>query len=286
MLSLKLIHSEPVTIDTIYYYKQGVCETEFRNNPNFPFNVFGIPSRNATLTIPASSLEEIEAIGIGGEIIVGFKDRVLMNGPGVDFVIFENAFVNPVGNGIFAEPGIVSVSQNGIDYYEFPFNPASFEGLSGTAPTNGDNDPFNPEVSGGNKFDLDDVGLDHIKYIRIKDTTLLVKSLPQGHKFKNPDFLLTGFDLDAVVGIYPEMAFIVSVFAEKNIPSYSLVNDLFEIQSIDENEIELRIYNLVGDVTYSKKAFRHTVDISSYPNGLYIGESVMGRIRSHFKFVK
>lgn len=195
------MQAQPGTIDTVHYYFQGVAEDSLLNNPNFPNNIYGIPSRKASKNIPTSSLKEIEAIGIGGEIIVGFKGKVVVNKPGPDFVIFENAFVNPVTFGIFAEPAIISVSKDGKNYFEFPFDKNSLEGLAGLNPTYGDKDPFNYEISGGDAFDLDLVGLDYIKYIKIKDTTMIIKGLTNSHKYWSPEFLLTGFDLDAVVGI-------------------------------------------------------------------------------------
>ena len=286
-LTLNIINSnaEQGTIDTVYFYKQGTAEAEFMNNPNFPDNIFGIPSRIATRNIPASSTEEIEAIGIGGEIIVGFKERVIKNGAGVDFVIFENAFVNPVNNGIFAEPGIVSVSQDGIKYYEFPYNPATLVGFAGITPTYGDKDPFNPDVSGGDKFDLDVLGLDYIKYIKIKDTTFIIKSLPPGSKYKSPDFLLTGFDLDAIVGLYLEDESSVSVAENEPELTIKIINNQLEIHSPDNEHFEFRIINLLGDIVIANTT-NNSVNLNPLTKGVYFVDAIVGRKREYYKFVR
>jgi len=80
--------------------------------------------------LPASSPYDVVELGFGGEIIVGCKNYYIVDKEGPDFIIFENVFM--YGNGkIFAEPGVVSVSRDGIEFVEFPFNPLTLEGLAG-----------------------------------------------------------------------------------------------------------------------------------------------------------
>jgi hypothetical protein len=93
-------------------------------------NIFGPPCKHATQFIPASSAEDVVELGFGGEIIVGNKHNYIVDGEGPDFIIFENVFCYGDGK-IFAEPGIVSVSKDGINFVEFPFNPETLEGLAG-----------------------------------------------------------------------------------------------------------------------------------------------------------
>lgn len=285
LANLSLTLAESGTIDTIIFYRQGIAEAEYINNPNFPSNIFGIPTPTATNTLPAINPKEIEAIGIGGEIIVGFKNKVLYNGPGSDFIIFENSFINPVNKGIFAEPGVVSVSQNGVDFLEFPFNPTTLEGLAGKSPTNGNKDPFNPSVSGGDAFDLQILGLDYIKYIRIKDTTNLIKSLPAGDKYKNPDFLLTGFDLDAVVGLYLEDEPTVSVLTTPELYIYKQTIDEIMIQSIDGIEIDCQVFDLNGNRHYSSISVQHNIGLNRLASGIYFAFLQIGNTKKSIKFV-
>lgn len=272
LLFLSIIYvskSEFGTIDTVIFYQKGYLEEPTASEEYFPDNIFGIPSRTAAKTVPTSSLEEVEPIGMGGEIIVGFKNKILRNGKGADFTIFENAFINPATNTIFAEPGIVSVSQDGISYYQFPFNVETLQGFAGVNYTNGKKDPFDPAVSGGDSFDLDDLGLDYIRYIKIKDTTEFIKSLPESSIYWSPEFILTGFDLDAVVGLYLEED-IVSV-NEKDIDDFSInnKNNVLNIYSKNNDDFYLKIYDLLSNQIYSSNSNFVHFDISNLPKGLY-----------------
>src|SRR5690606_7691179 len=149
---------------------------------------------------------------------------------------------------IFAEPGIVSVSQDGINFKEFPFDAETLLGLAGLEPVYGDKDPFNPEVSGGDKFALSLLHLDDIRHIKIKDTSESIKYLPQGHKYKHPDCLLTGFDLDAVVALHLEDESILSVneSAEKN--NLMVYGDILYLGDLKHHSQGFRIFDLYGRV--------------------------------------
>ena len=85
-------------------------------------NIFGPPCKTATQYSAAFNPYDVVELGFGGEIIVGSKHFYIVDGEGPDFIIFENVFC--YGNGrVFAEPGVVSVSRDGINFVEFPFNP-------------------------------------------------------------------------------------------------------------------------------------------------------------------
>lgn len=286
ILNNPFLHSETGAIDTVLYYLQGDAESEYLNNPNFPENIYGVPSISASRNIPANALTDIEAIGIGGEIVVGFKGKVLINGPGTDFIIFENAFVNPVNKGIFAEPGIVSVSQDGINFKEFPFDAETLLGLAGLEPVYGDKDPFNPEVSGGDKFDLSLLDLDYIRYIKIKDTSEIIKYLPQGHKYKNPDFLLTGFDLDAVVALHLEDESILSVneSAEKN--NLMVYGDILYLGDLKHHSQGFRIFDLYGRVLMNGAVDSEVILLDNLSISCYFIEIIYESGNKIFKFVK
>jgi len=171
---------------------------------------------------PAWRAFEVVTIGSGGELILRFNHPVGNdeNNPyGIDFIIFGNAWwwvedggawgpeSNPetitVGNTFYAEQGIVSVSQDGSDWYEFSTGPYADD----FAPTAGykwddDNDvwaeeldptrPVDPNLTiagfdgnsvaeiidaydgsaGGTGFDIGTLGLQWIQYVRIKDDPL------------------------------------------------------------------------------------------------------------------
>ena len=165
---------------------------------------------------------DVVSLGHGGSIEVELVDNVILDGPGVDFTVFENSFLTLVSGFVgepFAEPGRVSVSQDGVTWYVFDAcqadQPPRYPGCAGVYPTLSDpDDPstphpsiptttpigdlvglsqseiFVPEGSGGDSFDLADVGLGWARFVRIEDV--------------GPAYGLAGtvgFDFDAVAAV-------------------------------------------------------------------------------------
>jgi hypothetical protein len=112
--------------------------------------------------------------------------------------VFENAFVRFDGR-VFAEPAKVAVSRDGTRFVEFPFDSLTLRGCAGVTPTHGNESPFNTARSGGDAFDLATIQMDSVRFIKITDISALVLNNPQ-HRFFDPT--ITGFDLDAVVGLH------------------------------------------------------------------------------------
>ena len=139
---------------------------------------------------------DVLSLGVGGSIILGLGDKVLVDGPGVDFLIFENPFFT-AGNAasVFAELGEVAVSIDAINWHSFACTIAgddngAFPGCAGWTPS-AVYDPFvinPPRLSscGGDAFDLQDLGLSEARYIRITDLS------------DSGDAPSAGFDLDAI----------------------------------------------------------------------------------------
>lgn len=195
ILILTLSLKSNTFIDTVYSFTAGTGMNTGQSSEYFPTNIFGPPSTIATKYIAETRPEEILSLGLGGEIVVGLKNNIIINQPGIDFIIFENCFINQFTNKEFAEPAKVSVSANGIDFIEFPFNIDSLTGLAGVTPTIGSQNPFNYPACGGNGFDLEDIGLDTINYIKITDVS---QEILNNKNHKNYDPTISGFDLDAV----------------------------------------------------------------------------------------
>jgi len=133
-----------------------------------------------------------------------FTDNIILNGPGADFIVYENAFYvagstcdwsDGTHYACWNETAIVEVSQDGSDWYTIPFDynpsnetcvpyvfmdPASFSGLAGNHPVyacvNHDGtlkdgiSPVDPLKAGGDTFDLDSVGLEWCRFVRLTDT--------------------------------------------------------------------------------------------------------------------
>jgi hypothetical protein len=143
------------------------------------------------------------SLGTSGIVTVAF-DVTIINGPGKDFIIFENPFSildqygEPTGM-VFAELVYIEVSTDGINFARFPSTsitadpvssyqgiyPENVTNLAGVHPVyanvdNNDLDPFDPDEAGGDAFDLEDlcnhplvqnglVDLHDINYLRIID---------------------------------------------------------------------------------------------------------------------
>ncbi|OYT15560.1 MAG: hypothetical protein B7C24_12410 [Bacteroidetes bacterium 4572_77] len=251
-------------IDTVYSFTPGSAQKHGQGTEYYPQNIFGAPFYGATANIPASSEEDVLSIGRDGEIIVGFKGNYLIDGEGVDFIIFENVFINQATNSIFAEPAMVSVSQNGIDFIEFPYDSLTLVGCAGVHPTNGTANSFDINKSGGDGFDLATIGLDYVKYIKIKDISRVVTHDTE-HPYYSPAGMILGFDLDAVAGVH------LSENPSSNkeeIRNYIVYNNNRLYYCGVADIIEL--YSILGERLLRESVIQGSIiDISNYPKGMY-----------------
>lgn len=239
--------SQTPGIDKVYDYQFGNNTTFGQSAEFFPENIFGNPDSNATLFVPSVSENQLVSLGLNGWIIVEFTDNIIRDFAGPDFTVFENCFY--VGNDttrIWIEPGIVSVSKNGTDFFEFPYDSVSFQGCAGTKPTNGKENPQNYLVSGGNSFDLSLLGIDSVRFIKIEDRSRWVNG---GN----------GFDLDAVVATQTvsfthvktnETKF--SKFELKNFPNPFNPTTILEWNQQTKNS-KVIVTDLLGKIVFEKK---------------------------------
>jgi hypothetical protein len=153
---------------------------------------------------------DVVSLGSGGSIVVSFAPNTIVDGPGVDFIVFENPFwIGGNSDDVYAEPGEVSVSDDGVTWTTFPCTPTiDPQATDGTGvappygecagwhavlstPTNGIS-PVDPSVAGGDPFDLSDIGVTSARYVRIVDKT----HEDCAETGSRPD--TNGFDLDAI----------------------------------------------------------------------------------------
>ncbi|MFA7326844.1 MAG: T9SS type A sorting domain-containing protein [Candidatus Kapaibacterium sp.] len=239
MMVANLNSKDCITINHVFSFTPGEGQNLGQGEEFYPANIFGIPSRIASDEVAEASESEVLSLGFGGEIIVGNSDNLIIDGEGADFTIFENVFKNPINGRLFKEPAIVSVSKDGVNYTEFLYDFESLVGCAGTHPTYGNADYCDSEVSGGDSFDLADLGLDSIRYIKIKDITDQVKA-NENHKYF--DYSLSGFDLDALVIHHYTVEAISSVSADIS-KLYTLNNS--SISSYNASNT-IQIYNING----------------------------------------
>jgi hypothetical protein len=162
------------------------------------------------------------SLGRRGSITLEFTDSVIVDGPGPDFTVFENAFLTAAGSVAgppFAEAAEVSVSADGRDFLAFPCAledaAAFFPGCAGVFPVLANVDePGTPAAtvptavpiaalvgaptaappppgSGGDSFDLADLGIAAARFVRIVSGPGAVPAL-EGK---------AGFDLDAIAAV-------------------------------------------------------------------------------------
>jgi hypothetical protein len=168
------------------------------------------------------------SLGFGGTLVLRFDDNAIADGPGDDFTVFENAFMafNPATLAIerpFADPALVSVSQDGVVWHTFACqlatNPAQgifYPGCAGVFPvvSNGGapHVAFQTSIeigdlvglpvipapavagAGGDSFDLADVGLGWARWVRMVDANYVTGD-PYGPNN-------AGADVDAVGAIH------------------------------------------------------------------------------------
>jgi hypothetical protein len=167
---------------------------------------------------------DVVSLGVSGSIDLAFTNNVIVNGPGPDFTVFENPFLQigafSLTSPPFAEPGRVKVSQNGVTWFTFPCamtSPPYFAGCAGVYPvlSNANNagaphasvlttTPIQnlvgvsslgfvlPAGAGGDSFDLAAVGLAWVRYVRIEASPTATG--PEGTDNAR-------FDLDAVSAV-------------------------------------------------------------------------------------
>jgi hypothetical protein len=169
------------------------------NQDKLPDVVLGPPQGEGTTQ---GSLDVL-SLGNGGQIVLGFGPRGIVDGPGADFVVFENPFW-PEGDPtrVFAELGEVAVSEDGETWHSFECDAAGdgeghFPGCAGVTPTLAYDAeqlvPLDPEKSGGDAFDLAELGIERARFVRIRD----LETFPPGGTS-------SGFDLDAIGVIHAD----------------------------------------------------------------------------------
>jgi DNA-binding beta-propeller fold protein YncE len=158
----------------------------------------------------SGSAGDVLSLGKGGEIIVGFGDYEIVDGPGPDFIVFENPFlVSPYNP--YAEPAVVGVSATETaaeSFLDFPCDLSQtqgdaaqkkwpYPGCAGVHPVLAGGtscvSPIDAAAAGGDAFDLATVGLQRARFVRVRDA-----------KLSTMGTTAAGFDLDAIVLIHYE----------------------------------------------------------------------------------
>lgn len=227
------------------------------------------------------------SLGDAGSAVLQF-DKPIFNGPGPDFVIFENAIFSPPiqFETAFIELAFVEVSSNGIDFERFPSvsncqftnqigtfeatNWNQFENLAGLYP-----------VFYGVPFNLDDidgniVDKNNITHIRIIDIVGNIDPNFASYDSQNniinnawpTPFATCGFDLDAV-GIIHSVQNLDTRITDNFSVYPNPANKIITIKSSAPSDIKL--YDLNGNIImqFSSTDKLFQIDISKIDNGIY-----------------
>ena len=233
----------------------------------------------------------VVSLGDGGYAVLTFE-KPIKNGTGWDFAIFENSFSNT-----FLELGLVEVSSDGLNYFQFESTSFTQDTLQidafGT---------INPEMINnlagkyratfGTPFDLEELafeqGLDvnNITHIKIIDVIgsidPAIGTYDQfGNIINDPfptPFPSSGFDLDAIGVIHEQPLNLVDNHHLNNIYNLIIVNGIitYNLKSMKEEELNCSIIDLSGKKIYENEiivkkginSFR--INISDNNKGIYL----------------
>ncbi|MGF1467883.1 MAG: LIC_13355 family lipoprotein [Sandaracinaceae bacterium] len=159
-------------------------------------------------------------------LVLAWGGQRVLDGPGVDLVVFENPFRLAGSDGeVFMDPTVVELSEDGRTWFALPFDyvaedersysrrPADWVGFAGLAPVSWhveDNpvDPFGP-AAGGDAFDLAALGDEGeagalrrrgARFVRLRAAAGLINP-DTGERFVR-DPLANGPDIDGVAARY------------------------------------------------------------------------------------
>lgn len=143
------------------------------NQAQFPGPVLGPPKGGGCCK---GSLDVV-SLGNGGSVTLEFGATTIVDEPGPDFIVFENAFyAGGDPEKPFAELATVAVSDDGENWTEFPCTAtaAPYGSCAGWHPTFANAsentiDPRDPATAGGDAFDLADIGVASARFVRFTD---------------------------------------------------------------------------------------------------------------------
>lgn len=208
---------------------------------------------------------DVISLGDGGKATLSFPVAI-SNGPGFDFVVFENAITDG-----FLELAFVEVSSDGIHFHRFPsisltqttsqvgsfslLDPTKIHNLAGKY-RNGYGVPFDLDELPDDNF-LNKNYITHVRVIDVIGTIMdeFASYDSQGNKINDPfptAFETGGFDLEAI-GVIHETILKTEELSQLNYsvfpnPTKGDVN--FRFTNLNEKLI-LTIYTMEGKILYS-----------------------------------
>ncbi len=246
---------------------------------------------DSSLAIGAAD-NSIVSLGDSGIAVLTFEHPII-NGPGPDFAVFENGFLNTANDSeAYLELAFVEVSSDGINYFRFPVTSLTQNNVQ-----IGNGDYINAcnlsNLAGkyvgmyGTPFDLNDLAgiarldINNVTHVRVVD---VVGSIGEhgsrdnsGRVINDPyptPFPSCGFDLDAV-GVINQSGTGVKNQNEKvsvNVyPNPASDRVFISLKSAQADEVTATLTNITGQVLQyvSLSQGETEMHVAQYPAGLY-----------------
>lgn len=242
--------------------------------------------------IPGMAGNGIVSLGDGGQAVVTFN-KPIKNGPGFDFAVFENGFIDQTlkPGTAFLELAFVEVSSDGINFFRFPaisnndttIQLESFDGIDASKINNLAGKYI---VNYGTPFDLSDLanvnGLDvnQITHVRIIDVVGSINESfatkdSRGAKINDPwptPFAQSGFDLDAIGVIHQRDDVGTTEIRSEQIvvyPNPLQRNGEIHITTGHNTSLDVKLINLIGEELMHERTENGWSNLPDVPSGVY-----------------
>lgn len=230
----------------------------------------------------------IVSLGDSGVAVIQFSNPI-MNGPGADFVVFENGF-NVSTNNDFVELAFVEVSSDGVHFVRFPaVSKTNFTSQVGSYATMDMSLVYN--LAGkyvgnyGTPFNLDDLpestlldksNITHVKIIDVIGSIYgIVSKDSLGNIVNDPyatNFASGGFDLDAVGVIHQNITTSTkSTYANASIDIFpNPTSDYIYLKSKKSSTLSVQIYNSLGVSMWNQEVENELqIEVAGWSAGVY-----------------
>ncbi len=259
---------------------------------------------DSSLVIGQADGIQVVSLGDGGSAIIGFE-KPIKNGPGFDFAIFENGFIDE-----FLELAFVEVSSDGINFFRFKATSNTQTDVQmGPFDYNADATLLN-NLAGkyramyGTPFDLEEMtgiqglNVDSITQVKVIDVIGSINPLYASYDQQNnminehypTPYPQGGFDLDAVGVIHQQLNEInenkldlVSVYPS---PTKEIIN-ISGLSAQASPNVVISIMDITSKtVTQTKLNSNNTIDVSFLNAGLYFIHIESSNGNQIAKFIK
>ncbi len=245
---------------------------------------------NENSAVGKSKKNGVISLGDGGSVTLYFNPPIV-NGPGFDFAVFENAF-----NDSFLELAHVEISENGVDFYRFPSESltqtdSQTASFGPTFPENIHNLAGKYRMPYGTPFDIDEIKDSSLPsqfyYARIIDVIgsinpVLGSKDSKGNIINDPwptNFGSSGFDLDAV-GVINQGVFNGLTSPEKQ--NLVIFNSNYKSMTALTHLKDLQIFSIDGRKVESISELKlgQQIPLNNLSTGVYIlrSNSIFQRI--------